>query len=89
MVKRLRFIREVLLADIVGPPPRTRVWRVRNVQAKVDLGMIRWLGRWRQYSFHPDAELVFEKTCLRTIADFCERQTRSHYKARRVKSHAY
>lgn len=79
MAKRLRFIRAVQLADIIGPVPKTRIWRVRNMQSRIDLGRIRWFGRWRQYSFFPDDELVFEKTCLRTIADFCERATKRHY----------
>lgn len=86
--KRLRFIKAVQLGDIVDrKPPKTKVWVVRNTQARVTLGFIRWFGRWRQYSFFPEPELVFERGCLRTIADFCERNTRSHYAKRRgVKS---
>jgi hypothetical protein len=83
MNKRLRFIRAIQLADIVGPPPKTKIWRVRNALTRIDLGDVRWFGRWRQYSFFPNAELVFEKTCMRTIADFCERQTRTHLRRAR------
>jgi len=79
MKKRLQFIRKTTLAEIVERNPKTKAWRVRNMQAGVDLGIVRWFGRWRQYAFFPDEELVFEKTCLRTIADFTERQTRTHY----------
>ena len=33
MKKRLRFIKAVQLADIVGPtPPKTKIWKVRNTQ---------------------------------------------------------
>lgn len=81
--KRLRFVRAVQLGDIIGPPPKTKVWKVRNTEARVTLGRIRWFGRWRQYAFFPDLDLVFEKMCLRTIADFCERNTRGHYAAKR------
>lgn len=81
VIKRLKFTRLTRLSDIVEQPNklRTKVWRVRNIQNKVDLGKIRWFGAWRQYSFEPDSDLVFEKTCLQTIADFCERNTRRHY----------
>jgi hypothetical protein len=78
MKKRLRFTRQTQLADIVGPPPKTNIWQVRNVQSGVDLGLVRWFGRWRQYAFFPDAELVFEKSCLRRIAEFCEHATDRH-----------
>lgn len=82
--KRLKFIKRVQLADIVDrEPPKTKVWTVRNMEARVNLGAIRWLGRWRQYAFFPESELVFEKTCLKTIADFCERNTRNHYAKKR------
>lgn len=83
MNKRLRFIKAVQLADIVGPPPKTKIWTVRNTVARVNLGDVRWFGRWRQYAFFPGAELVFEKTCMRTIADFCERATRTHIRRAR------
>lgn len=81
VIKHLKFTRLTRLSDIVERPNnlRTKVWRVRNIQNKVDLGKVRWFGAWRQYSFEPGADLVFEKTCLRTIADFCERHTSRHY----------
>lgn len=78
--KRLRFVKQTSLADIIGGPQRkTRVWQVRNTAARVGLGYIRWFGAWRQYAFDPDDGLSFEKTCLRTIAEFCESKTRAHY----------
>ena len=42
------------------------------------LGSVNWFGRWRCYSFNPWPGTVFEKTCLREIADFCERLTKEH-----------
>lgn len=80
--KRLRFVKQHSLADIIGgPQPKTRIWQVRNSAARIGLGYIRWFGAWRQYAFDPEDSLSFEKTCLRTIADFCERKTREHYAA--------
>jgi hypothetical protein len=42
------------------------------------LGSVNWFGRWRCYAFNPWPGTVFEKTCLREIADFCERLTKEH-----------
>lgn len=42
------------------------------------LGTISWFGRWRTYAFDPWPGTTFEKTCLRDIADFCERLTKEH-----------
>lgn len=80
--KRLRFVRATQLGDIIGPEPKTKIWKVRNIESRVALGKIRWFGRWRQYAFFPEEDLVFEKTCLRTIADFCERNTRRHLRSK-------
>ena len=42
------------------------------------LGEIRWYGPWRCYAFYPEMETVYEKKCLRDIADFCELLTTEH-----------
>ena len=36
------------------------------------LGEIKWFGRWRQYSFFPEPNTVFEKQCLKDITNFIE-----------------
>lgn len=46
------------------------------------LGMIQWFGRWHQYAFFPNGNTVFEKTCLRDIASFCETASREHRRRR-------
>ncbi len=57
---------------------KTFVWTVIAIDGSVSLGEIRWLGRWRKYAFFPKNDTVFEKTCLRDIADFCEIALNSH-----------
>jgi len=42
------------------------------------LGEIAWFGRWRCYAFYPAGSTIFEKDCLRVIADFCEEKTKEH-----------
>lgn len=44
------------------------------------LGTVKWFGRWRCYAFFPDTNTVFEKTCLRDIAQFCEERTKDRRK---------
>ena len=36
----------------------------------IKLGEIKWFGRWRQYSFFPEPNTVFEKQCLTDITNF-------------------
>jgi hypothetical protein len=59
----------------------TETWRVMTKGSlSVLLGTIKWFGSWRCYSFFVSSaegefELVFEKQCLRDIANFCEKVT--------------
>lgn len=60
---------------------KTWTWTVKTL-AGVRLGEVKWFAPWRQYSFFPDAGTAFERDCLRTLADFCERET-TEYRERR------
>lgn len=64
--------------DLAATPPgrKTSIWIVRQKDGTA-LGDVRWYGPWRCYSFFPLASTVFERKCLRDIADFCERQTQA------------
>src|SRR5437016_9129912 len=65
-------------------PPGTTIWMV-NYQPPIKeiirgksrqyLGEVYWFSKWRRYAFFPSFETAFEQSCLRTIADFCERAT--------------
>lgn len=59
------------------PSGKTKIWNVLSDDG-VALGVIRWFGRWRQYAFYPASNTVYERQCLRDLADFCEQQTRKH-----------
>jgi hypothetical protein len=64
--------------DHVENKAKTKVWEVIAKRAGVLLGTIAWFARWRGYAFFPNEDLVFERTCLRDIADFLEEQNRAH-----------
>lgn len=59
-----------------NPNKKTQKWRVRAKSDNYFLGEISWFARWYQYSFFPQGNTVFEKTCLRDIAQFCDEQTK-------------
>ena len=55
---------------------KTQLWEVTTENATI-LGVVSWVGRWRCYAFWPHQRTVYEKRCLRDIADFCESRTRA------------
>ena len=58
---------------------KTKVWEVATKEkVKAVIGEVRWFASWRCYAFYPYHKTVFEKTCLRDIADFCEDATNLH-----------
>ena len=53
----------------------TEIFEISTADRTQLLGQVRWFPRWRKYSFFPRPDRVFESSCLRDIADFCERET--------------
>lgn len=58
----------------VMPGARTRLFTVRHRVSNDFLGEVRWYAHWRQYVFMP-VNAIFDRHCLREIADFCETKT--------------
>lgn len=61
------------------PPERLRklsIWEVRAKDGEITLGWVRFVGRWRCFAFYPSTDTLYEKQCLRDIADFCDTQTK-------------
>lgn len=57
---------------------KTDRWLVCAKDDDTLLGLVMWFARWRKYAFFPEEGRVFEATCLRDIAAFCEERTREH-----------
>jgi hypothetical protein len=58
---------------------KTKTWLVATIEDENDrIGEIKWFGPWRCYAFFPSDKTVFEKKCLRNIANFCEIETLDH-----------
>jgi hypothetical protein len=73
------------LMDGTSKTGKTQKWRVVTKDDNEDLlGYISWYGPWRCYAFSAfcgqmfHTTPVFEKRCLRDIADFIEEQTKDH-----------
>lgn len=60
---------------------KTNMWRVDGRGDNNVLGWVLWFSRWRCYAFQPNMNTTrsfYSAGCMRTIADFCEKQTRQH-----------
>ncbi len=66
MAKWIEFI------EVNVPNKKTKTFVVQNKDNFSVLGIIKWYGGFRQYSFYPEPNCVFEKTCMKDIIDFME-----------------
>jgi hypothetical protein len=60
------------------PTRKTHIWQVSSKHDDSVLGLIKWFGRWRRYTFFPASETAFECDCLSDIAQFCKDATQAH-----------
>ncbi len=64
------------------PGMKTLVWQVvpksEDRGPQHPLGLVKWYGGFRKYSFFPAPNTIYEQVCLRDIAEFCEMKTREH-----------
>ena len=59
----------------LGPGRETSHWLVETAYGTpLTLGMIWWYSPLRCYAFFPKPDTFYEKTWLRDIANFCERE---------------
>jgi hypothetical protein len=62
-------------------------WLVEKVYGSpITLGMIWWHSQSHCYAFFPKPDTFYEKTSLRDIANFCERQTEIRRRRERGKA---
>ena len=63
---------EFITIKLTEKKPKTNVYEVCNKKTGYYLGEIMWWGAWRQYCFFPDGETLYERKCLRAIAEFID-----------------
>jgi hypothetical protein len=74
----IRFV----VQDTVFPERKTLIWDVVGKSEGDRIGVVKWLGRWRQYCFFPDHDTVFNSICLRDIQVFLQARNQGHRKKR-------
>jgi hypothetical protein len=71
----------------LGPGCETSNWLVEIAyRTPITLGMIWWHSPLGCYAFFPKPDTIYEKTCLRGIANFCERQTETQRRMGKAKA---
>ena len=58
--------------------PKTEIYLVLAKDGNAELGQVRWHAQWRRYAFFPRPDTVYEPTCLRDLAEFCDKATAAH-----------
>ena len=58
-----------------APEQVTKRWAIVATDGEVELGEVKWWGKWRCYAYFPLNNTLYEKQCLRDIANFCESKT--------------
>jgi len=51
---------------------KTKKFEVISKSCGAYLGLISWYPPWRQYTFNPDVQTVWNKDCLKTVHDFIQ-----------------
>lgn len=65
---------------------KTDTWHIYNKDAGVRVGIIKWYGSFKCYSFFPEPGMVFEPTCLTDITNFIHTQMREWEAKRKIES---
>lgn len=63
--KWIKFIEKPKPAD-----RKTAEYMILAIQGGDVLGVIKWYGPWRKYSFFPHPNTIFETDCLKDIVSF-------------------
>jgi hypothetical protein len=59
---------------------------MRAMNTPITLGMIWWHSDLLCYAFFPEPDTFYEKTLLREIANFCDRQTETQRNKEKAKA---
>lgn len=51
---------------------KTKRFNIMSKSSGLSLGRISWYSQWRQYTFNPGYETIWNKDCLKEIQDFLQ-----------------
>ena len=85
VVKTTQYLKFIVMSKT----DKTVVLSVTSVRTGSMLGVIKWYGQWRQYTFHPEDNTIFNPQCLADINSVInemmdEREKRKNEKKRAV-----
>lgn len=60
----------IYFKDVTPSEKKTKVFNVLTKDGDGLLGVVKWFGPWRCYSFYPEANTLYERTCLIDITKF-------------------
>jgi hypothetical protein len=52
------------------PGIKTEIWAVLSKKRGETLGTIQWYSPWRQYTFYPFSDTIYNRACLTDVAMF-------------------
>jgi hypothetical protein len=63
-----------------SPGKKTNIYQVQSRvgESFIVIGFIKWHGPWRKYCYFPQPETIYDKGCMREIANFCDDETEKH-----------
>ena len=56
--------------NLIEKKAKTKVYTVISKKHSYELGTIKWYANWRQYSFFPSNDTIFNSECLNDIKIF-------------------
>lgn len=59
---------------------KTKVWEVISKKGGWRLGLVKWHGPWRQYTFRPEHATIWNHKCLADVQDFLKKENELHRK---------
>lgn len=74
---------QYLSFEQIGDTGKTRSWSVNSRMHGDRRGLVKWFGRWHQYTFFPESETVFCASCLLDIYEFLRRAMRDRKATKR------
>ena len=70
-------MKKYIYFEIIEEKPKTKVWSIFNKTDLSQLGIIKWLGSWRQYCFFPESKTIWSTGCLQDIIDFIAKENKA------------
>lgn len=64
----------LVFEEVVFVGRKTKTWSVRSKRSDALLGTIKWYGAWRQYTFWPQPQTIWNVGCLADVQKFITMQ---------------